>query len=347
MGFKSIKIWGLIVLGVILIIIWGIIFFSQGRERETEKVSSNEPTKEKTSELIEKEIIDYSLENNGSDKLPIAVVVDNFSESWPLSGISQAAVVYEAPVEADITRLLMIFNQDYLPDKIGPVRSARPYLAEWAEEYGALFVHAGGSQEFLDKMGISGYQVYNLDEISGDGVYFWRDQLRDKPHNLYTSHDLLAEAIKNKRIDNQLRSSFIPRQFIESLPLSETATGLIVKIDYREPVVWQFNKESGAYLRFQNSQEFLDENGEQIKITNLIIQKTRINVLDEIGHRFIQTTGQGDAVIFQNGCRIQGIWRKAGAGQQTIFYNLQNQEIKFLPGNIWVEIVSESHQFVY
>lgn len=348
MSFRSVKTSGLIFLGIALIIIWGVIFFSQGGKEETGEVTGDEIMEEEINEQsVGEEVANYSLENSGLSRLPIAVVIDNFSESWPLSGINRAAVIYEAPVEADITRLLVIFNQDYLPDKIGPVRSARPYLAEWAEEYGSLFVHAGGSQDFLDKMKMNGYQVYNLDEISGDGIYFWRDQLRDKPHNLYTSRDLLVESIQNKKINNQLRSSFMPRQFVKP-PLSETAAaGLIIKINYREPVVWQFDKGSGTYLRFQNSREFSDEEGEQIRTQNLIIQKTKISILDEVGHRFIQTTGEGEALIFQNGYLIQGTWRKAGIGQQTVFYNLQNQEIKFLPGNIWVEVVSEGHQLVY
>ncbi|OQX70960.1 hypothetical protein B6D52_03035, partial [Candidatus Parcubacteria bacterium 4484_255] len=68
-------------------------------------------------------------------KLPIAIIIDNLSSSWPLFGLNKALVVYEAPVEADITRLLAIFSQDSLPQKIGPVRSARPYFADWAAEY--------------------------------------------------------------------------------------------------------------------------------------------------------------------------------------------------------------------
>ncbi|MDD4995934.1 MAG: DUF3048 domain-containing protein [Patescibacteria group bacterium] len=342
MNLKSVKI-GLF-LGIIFIIIWAIIFLNP-EEKEKIEIMPEEENIEVKEEI--NEIKDYSLEGNRANKLPIAVVIDNFNESWPIIGINQAAVIYETPVEADITRLLAIFNQDYLPNKIGPVRSARPYLAEWAEEYGSLLIHAGGSQDFLDKMERNEYQVYNLDEISNDGIYFWREKTRDKPHNLYISGSLIKDAIENKKINNQLRLNFFPRQFVENFSLTETIPGLIIKINYREPVLWQYDKESKSYLRFQDNREFFDENEEQVKTSNLIIQKTEIRILDEVGRRFIKTVGEGEALIFQNGYLIKGIWRKAGAGQQTIFYNLQNQEIKFLPGNIWVEIISNNHQIVY
>ncbi len=348
MKFKSVKFLGLILLGVFLIIIWSAIFFTpENKEMEATADDKNKIEEEITEFEDKQEVTDYSLEKSESSRLPVAVMIDNFSESWPLTGINQAAIVYEAPVEADITRLLAIFSQDYLPGKIGPVRSARPYFAEWAEEYGSLFVHAGGSQDFLDKIKTGDYQIYNLDEISSDGVYFWRDETRDKPHNLYTSKDLIEKSIEDKGLNNQLKSSFIPKQFNGTSSLNETAANLIIEIDYREPVVWQFDKELKSYLRFQNGQPFVDENNEQVKTSNLIIQKTEIRILDEIGHRFIKTIDQGEALIFQNGHLIQGIWRKTSADQQTNFYNQQNQEIKFLPGNIWVEVVSKNHQLVY
>lgn len=348
MNLKSVKITGLIILGIFFILIWVSVFFNQGKKGiEAEPVEENQKENEVIRPEENKGAIDYSLEKSETGKLPVAVVIDNFSESWPLAGINMAAVVYEAPVEADITRLLAVFNQDFLPDKIGPVRSARPYLAEWAEEYGSLFIHAGGSQDFLEKIKTGEYQFYNLDEIGYNGVYFWRDDLRDKPHNLYIHGKSIEKLIEDKRIDNQLKPNFIPRQFNETPVLNETAANLIVKINYREPVVWQFDKASENYLRFQNGRSFVDENGVQTKTANLIVQKTEIRILDEIGHRFIETLGQGDALIFQNGALTQGIWRKSDKTGQTVFYDLQGQEIKFLPGNVWVEIVSLDHQVLY
>jgi len=286
--------------------------------------------------------------------LPIAVVMDNLKESLPVSGINQALIVYEVPVEADITRFLAIFDRDFLPDKIGPVRSIRPYLTDWAEEYGSLFVHAGGSQEALKKIKQGGYSLaYNLDEISRDGIYFWRDSRRQAPHNLYILKKFILGVIDNKNLPDEPKSDFQDWGFKaeessgDQSAVSEEETGLIIKINYRQPVIWQFDKVTGNYLRFQGDQPFLDEKGEQIGVENLVVQKTEINVLDEAGRLSIKTAGSGSALIFQNGRLIKGRWEKISQGTRTEFFNDAGQKESFLPGKIWVEIVSKNHEILY
>jgi len=273
--------------------------------------------------------------------------LDNFIEAWPLAGINSASIIYEAPVEADITRFLMIFNQENLPDKIGPIRSARPYFADLAEEYSGLFVHAGGSPDFLQRVKNKEYQIYNLDEISGNGKYFWRDNQKDKPHNIYISKESIIQTIENKKLINELKPNFVPWTY-NQMDLNDIQTNnLIVKIDYREPVIWQFDKEKKVYLRYQNGKEFVDEEGRQVQTPNLIIQKTNIKILDAVGRREIITLGQGQALIFQKGNLIQGTWQKLEKNKRTIYYSSQGKEIEFLPGPIWIEIVSNNHQVLY
>ncbi len=306
-------------------------------------------------EDIGEPLVVEQLQENRFDKLPIAVVLDNLKESLPISGVDRASVVYEAPVEADITRFLAVFDQDFLPDEIGPVRSARPYLVDWAGEYGAIFVHAGGSSEALQKISQHFYSIiYDLDEISGDGGYFWRDEQRQGPHNLYISRQSIVSLINKKNLVNAISPDFEDWGF-ESLPTlslssgekKEEESGVIVKIDYRQPVVWQFDKDNQVYLRFQDGQPFFDQSGRQIGVENLVIQKTEINILDEVGRRFIKTIGQGEALIFQNGFLKQGRWEKLEQNSRTKFYDLESEEIKFLPGTIWIEIVSKNHRVLY
>ena len=58
---------------------------------------------------------------------PVAVMLSNIISACPQSGISRAGVIYEAPVEGGITRLMGLFeNYDDL-EKIGSVRSCREY----------------------------------------------------------------------------------------------------------------------------------------------------------------------------------------------------------------------------
>ena len=57
---------------------------------------------------------------------PIAIMVENHPDSRPWSGLDQASVVFEAPVEGGITRFMAIFDSTSTINEVGPVRSARP-----------------------------------------------------------------------------------------------------------------------------------------------------------------------------------------------------------------------------
>ena len=61
----------------------------------------------------------HSVGLGAADHKALAVVMDNFFASRPPSGINSAAVVYEVPVESNISRFLAIFSSDNLLDKIG------------------------------------------------------------------------------------------------------------------------------------------------------------------------------------------------------------------------------------
>ena len=70
-------------------------------------------------------------------------------------------------------------------------------------------------------------------------------------------------------------------------------------------------------------------------------------VLVEIGRRSIRTEGSGEALIFQNGILISGYWQRDENMHRTRFYDFQGEEIKFLPGLIWIQIVSDDHKLLY
>ena len=126
-----------------------------------------------------------------------AVMVENSAEAWPLSGLDQAFLVIEAPVEAKIPRLegFYYLGQKEV-EKIGPVRSARPYYVDWAEEFGALYAHVGGSPAALKQITASN-DLFDLNEF-WHGPNFWREAFRFIPHNVYTSTELLTQAFSNQ-----------------------------------------------------------------------------------------------------------------------------------------------------
>ena len=65
----------------------------------------------------------------------ISVMLNNIQAALPQSGIANAEVVYEAPVEGGITRLMGIFEDYQDVERIGSVRSCRNYYVYFAREF--------------------------------------------------------------------------------------------------------------------------------------------------------------------------------------------------------------------
>ena len=68
---------------------------------------------------------------------PVQVSIPNDTYgAVPQSNITQADIIYEFPVEGELTRLQAIYYGD-IPDKFGPIRSVRYYFVDVATEYKA------------------------------------------------------------------------------------------------------------------------------------------------------------------------------------------------------------------
>ena len=60
-----------------------------------------------------------------ANRRPIAVMIPNNRPAMPQYGLSKAGIIYEAPVEGRITRLMAVFEEFDDLERIGPVRSSR------------------------------------------------------------------------------------------------------------------------------------------------------------------------------------------------------------------------------
>jgi hypothetical protein len=78
-------------------------------------------------------------------------MIDNIAEARPHFGLGDADVVYEAPAEAGIPRLMPIFlRAGGEANSIGPVRSTRHYFVYLANEYRTPLVHISARQRPRD-----------------------------------------------------------------------------------------------------------------------------------------------------------------------------------------------------
>ncbi len=267
------------------------------------------------------------------------VMIDDQVDAWPQSGIDQAFLVIEAPVEASIPRMIAFFDQSQAVEKIGPVRSARPYFIDWNNEFDALYAHVGGSNEALDKIENGG--TFDLNEYS-HSTTFWRATTRMAPHNAYTSTERLNEYLQ-KRIEADLVPELLYEswQFKDPEDTSKSEINSKMIVDYWAPTYtaqWNFDAQTNQYVRFQGGKQSLTLDGNPIKTDNVGVVVTDVSVLDAVGRRKIRTTGEGKAWVLQDGTVIEAVWKKPSISQRLRFY-VQDQELKMNPGKTWIQIV--------
>lgn len=271
------------------------------------------------------------------------VMIDEHIDARPQSGIDQAFLVIEAPVEAGIPRLLAFFSEDQKVDKIGPVRSARPYFVDWALEFDALYTHVGGSNEALSK--IASGATFDLNEFAHSSE-FWRATGRFAPHNTYTSTDLLGAYVSKKqqsgRTDNPLYGVW---KFKTTEPTEVFPEKLNIRFFSPDYVFsWAYDVEKKAYVRMLDDQPVKTLEGEQIDAQNIAVVISDIEILDAVGRRHVRTTGEGEAYVFQDGKKIAAVWKKPTASERLRFFTKEGSEIEMNPGKTWIEVIGDASQ---
>ena len=125
---------------------------------------------------------------------PIAVVkIDNVNPARPQWGLSAADMIFVEEVEAGLTRIAAVFNSS-MPNKVGPVRSARISDLEILEQFdNPGFAYSGANKALLPK--IATKPLVRLGP-SLNGAKYSRDSSRRIPHNLMLD---LASTVKKAK----------------------------------------------------------------------------------------------------------------------------------------------------
>lgn len=266
---------------------------------------------------------------------PVAVMIENaaFGGVRPQFGLSQAQAVYEMPVEGGITRFMAVFAGS-IPNKLGPIRSARPDYINLAAEYSALYTHAGGSSAALAELAQPN-SLHDLSSVTKDAGYFFRDGQRVPPHNLFTSADLVARAIRDKQLaDTAPKFTHWPFQ-ADHPPAAAPAQSKIITIDFGSSpfytVQYLYNFPSNSYERWNGGEQQHDAN------TNAVLMPK--NVVVQLMPKDFSVIGSGTAYLARDGVVTTGTWKKLDTTSRTQFLTSDGKPFAFNRGPIWIELV--------
>ncbi|WP_085993301.1 DUF3048 domain-containing protein [Oceanobacillus senegalensis] len=315
-------------------------------QEEPDKETQEEKTQEKE-EKTEQESFDniYPLTgigtNDSVNNRIIGVMVNNHPKARPQTGLSQADIVFEILAEGMITRFLALY-QSKIPNVVGPVRSAREYYFELADDYNALYVYHGAA-DFVDEMIINrGIDSLNGSIFDNDGHLFKRETFRNAPHNSYVLLESAYDVAERKGYESTVE--YEPLPFLanaDSVKLSGEPAQHI-EVIYSEKysfanVEFIYNEKEQKYMRYSNGEKSVELETEiPIQVENVFIIETDHKVIDDVGRREIDLTSGGDAYLIRKGIVQKVTWENRNG---RIIPVKNGEFIGFVPGKTWVNVI--------
>ena len=362
----------LLIILAILVIAAGILVAYQYliRDRATlgelQEPASDNVSENETLVVPEKEVQIFK----GTDRA-IAVMIDNHSGAWPQANLNKAYLVYEIVVEGGETRLMALFKGQDL-EKIGPVRSSRHYFLDYALENDAIYVHHGWSPQA--ESDISTLGVNNINGITESSKDFWRVKDKSSPHNMFTSTASILEIAERREYETTSTQesilNYVAYEFdlgdkykvktsetevveateVETETVQEevegtiaiSATSVIIPHSKLQTVKYEYNEETKTYTRYARKKLQTDYiTGEPVTTKNIIITMCDNYTLKDAenkGRQGLKNIGTFDGYYITNGKAIPIKCTKTAREEQTVYKDLEGNEIDVNDGNTFINI---------
>ena len=353
-----------------------------GKSNEPETVVEEEtaPTPEATAEptptsepegfavIEEREVVDGKMqsyltgewkEESVVTRRPIAVMIPNNAPAMPQYGISKASIIYEAPVEGRITRLMAVFEDFDDLDRIGPVRSSRDYFIYVAMGYEAIYCNWGLARPYVEEL-INRDTVQNI-SAAVEGIYNPAHEAFDRVSRPgyateftgYLFIDGMKKAAERLSYDWDYDDAYVP-------PFTFAAEEVRAEDNYEDAEsavkimpggtegnqggygaytpYFEYHEDDGLYYRYQDGKEQTDEiDGSQLAVSNVVFQYCHGEVRDDHDYLAFGVHGEGDAIVFTGGKVIKGTWKRYdGDATPAKFYDENGEEIIFNQGKTWI-----------
>lgn len=285
------------------------------------------------------------IEIYNGDERPIAVMLDNHTGAWPHVALNQAYLVYEIIVEGAETRLMALFKGKDL-SQIGSVRSSRHYFLDYALENDALYVHFGWSPQA--ERDIKTLGVNNINGITESSSNFWRTKKKSSPHNVETSTESILKIAERKGYKTTSSNDSVLNYTVDEVNLENGTDAIEITIPHSssQKVRYEYNPEIGKYTRYARNKLQTDgETGEDIITKNIIItfcDNYTLKDSENKGRQGLNNIGTFKGYYITNGKAIEIQCTKNSRSQQTIYKDLEGNEINVNDGNTFIHIVPQS-----
>lgn len=314
--------------------------------------STTEPTEAPSTEPANVNLLTGlpTLTDGAIGKRPVAVMVNNVDAALPQYGISAADLIFELPVEYDLTRLMAVYGDYTQIPEVCSIRSCRYYYPILAVGFDAIYVN-WGMNESVARPTVNSMDIdqYDGDEY-GFGDCFGRDKARYESgyawehtgvfHGPNFPSVLEKDKVRTDLKEDKTGTAF---NFVEmdknAAPNGEDAQK--VRVDFGANYsVFTYDEENHEYLKnFKDSPHMDGISKEQLKFENVIVLETEIKPYpgDEV-IKYVDWEGGENAkgYYISEGKMVPITWSKAGMYDPLKFFGANGNELQLNRGKSYI-----------
>ena len=282
----------------------------------------------------------------GGDGPILVVKLDDTRSAHPQIGIEEADIVYIEQVEGGLTRLAAVFSSK-IPQRIGPVRSARISDIELLAQFGRVGFAYSGAQSKL-RPALAAANLENASAERNPATIYTTDPTRVQPYAMVLRADLLLESLEAKGVKLE-ESKSVGWKFGDAPNGGEVVTDIRLSWPASSYDAHWSEDENRWLLDHVGAPNFADS-GVLLGASTLVIQKVKITdsiYKDKVGGvtPFSPTVGTGEGYIARDGKVFKALWSRPTEGSGTKWTTVDGAEISFKKGQIWVALMDKEPIF--
>jgi hypothetical protein len=267
-----------------------------------------------------------------TSRAALAVKIDNALGGPPHWNLADADLVFEENVEG-ITRFIAVFHTK-MPDRIGPVRSARTSDIDILASLNRPILGWSGGNGGVT-FAVRGAHLYGwLSNLSAQasGCY-WRSGTRRAPHNL-----ILDPACARASATRAGPARPVFEHSTASPVTGRRESEFTVEMEGLD-VTWVWDPAARRYLRRQRGDWHVDADGIQVGAENVVVLNIdyRTSSADPRSPEAV-TIGSGPAVLHRGGRSISGTWSRADRFSGFTLVADDGTPLGLAPGTAFVEL---------
>lgn len=351
------------ILAIIVVTGGGYYYFSKSKDATDKKIDLSKKTEDSDGPANSGNVSPISgLACENWNRRPVAVMQPADVSARPAAGFSDADMVIEMPcITASITRLMGVYVCGN-PDDVGSMRSSRHDYIALAKGLDAIFVHWGGSHYALDKIKEGVIDQINCNNDGGkpgQPDYCYRKEASGTMRGVDTGYAKFAKIIEGaQKYGYRLENKFAGYHHEEEAALDARGKGGHIRIPFAGPFAaeYDYDRETNTYKRIWGNIADTDRNnGKKIAPKNVAVLIAASEQIEgqynnvQIGDPWYDSSDSGKAWYYMNGNVIEGTWKKdkSKLDSKLFFYDADGKEVKFVPGQIWVEIAEPGQEPKY